>query len=91
MTSERTRRRRGRLPKGQRELLADRLHLVADGDPTACRNPFARFMSPDLFAALWREHGAAIVERWRETGHQPSSWWRWLAGRAGVTVPKVAA
>lgn len=92
MTSERTRRRRGRLPKADRDRLADRIHLLADGDHAECRNPFTvHAFTPDAFRKLWGEHGEGIVERWRETAHQPSAWWRWMAGRAGVAVPKVAA
>ena len=86
MTSERTRRRRGRIPKAERDLLADSLHLLADGDHAACRNPFSVFITPDRFAALWREHGAAIEKQWRETGHQPSSWWFWKAREAGIKL-----
>jgi len=94
MTSERTRRRRGRLPKADRDRLAAFLHLLADGQREEVANPFLaiRFGSePDAFRKLWQEHGEGIVERWRETGHRPSPWWRWMAGRAGVAVPKVAA
>lgn len=84
-------RRKPRMSRLEREHLADRLHLLADGDRAECRNPFtAHAFTPDAFRTLWGQHGAAIVERWRETGHKPSSWWRWLAGRAGVAVPKVA-
>lgn len=92
MTSERTRRRRGRLPKADRDRLADRLHLLADADHAECRNAFTvHAFTPDAFRTLWEQHGDEIERCWHETGHQPSSWWRWLAGRAGVAVPKIAA
>lgn len=84
-------RRKPRLSRLDRDRLADRLHLLADGDHAECRNPFAKFAAPAYFAELWPEYGAGIVERWRETGHQPSSWWRWVAGCAGVAVPRIAA
>ncbi len=87
-------RRKPRLSRLQREHLAAFLHLLADGPREEVANPFLaiRFGSePERFAKLWEEHGEGIVERWRETGHQPSPWWRWMAGRAGVAVPKVAA
>ncbi len=87
-------RRKPRMSRLQREHLAAFLHLLADGPRDEIVNPFLaiRFGSePERFAALWEEHGEGIAERWREAGHQPSPWWRWMAGRAGVAVPKVAA
>lgn len=86
-------RRKPRMSRLQREHLAAFLHLLADGSREEVGNPFLsiKFGSePERFSRLWEEHGEAIVERWRETGHQPSAWWRWVAGRAGVAVPKVA-
>ena len=83
--SERTRRRRPRLSRADRERLADRLHLLADGDHRECSNPFSpNAMTPAVFADLWREHGDEIAARWRETGHQPSTWWLAMARRARV-------
>lgn len=84
-------RRKPRLSRLQREHLAAFLHLLADGPRAEVANPFLpiRFASePDAFRKLWEEHGEGIVERWRETAHQPSRWWRWLAVRAGVAVPR---
>lgn len=87
-------RRKPRMSRLQREHLAAFLHLLADGPREEVANPFLpiRFGSePERFTALWEEHGEGIVERWRETGHQPSHRWRWMAGRAGVAVPRIAA
>jgi len=84
-------RRKPRMSRLERDRLADRLHLLADGDRAECRNPFtAHAFTPDAFRKLWEEHADEIERRWRETGHQPSAWWRWMAGRAGVAVPKAA-
>lgn len=85
--SQRTRRRRTRLSRADRERQADHLHLLADGDHRGCANEFApNAMTPAIFAALWAEHGDEIRERWTEAGHQPSAWWLAMARRAGVKV-----
>lgn len=85
--SERTRRRRTRLSRADRDRMADRLHLLEDGEHAECANPFApNALTPIVFAELWRDHGADVLERWQAAGHQPSAWWRAMARRAGVKV-----
>ena len=81
-------RRNPRSNRTDRKLMADRLHLLADGEHAACSNRFSvHALHPEQFAELWTEHGESIVARWREEGHTPSDWWRWMARRAGVAVP----
>ncbi len=85
-------RRKPRMSRIEREHLAAFLHLLADLPREEVANPFLaiRFGSePESFRKLWGQHGEAIVERWRETGHQPSAWWQSIAVRAGVAVPRI--
>ena len=85
-------RRKPKMSRLERAHLTAYLHLLADGDRREVDNQFLpiRFAHDhERFRALWAEHGAAIVERWREVGHQPSGWWQWVARGAGIEVPRI--
>ena len=59
----------------------DLLLLLADGTPEECENEFAQFVMRDVAAALWAEHGDAILASWirHSPGCRPWAFWAFEA------------
>ena len=77
------------------------MNIISPPDKIGHKDPLSAGMTPevvdatlvlpfndiDAVRATVAEHGDEIAARWRETGHQPSSWWLAMARRARVKLP----